>query len=245
MKELNLNLATLDGNELVYRSGSAAPVEMPEIIKIEGDINTIKSFVEKRYGVVDEAKEALGLQYINADRAIITVDKEKFEILLELDPENPRGASVKGKLSLAPELLKFCINTGKGFTREELVKLIRFNKMWFSNREQADGLEKAYMAFSAEINANIGKESDTRGNVNNSYKKTVTTNIPESFILNVPVFKGQERRQFRVDIVIETTDASTRFYLESVELHDLITIESEKILNDQLKCCSDFVIIWK
>jgi hypothetical protein len=49
MKELNLNMATLNGNEIIYRSGSAAPIELPEVILISGDINTISSFVTKRY----------------------------------------------------------------------------------------------------------------------------------------------------------------------------------------------------
>jgi hypothetical protein len=103
----------------------------------------------------------------------------------------------------------------------------------------------AYMAFRAEVNANIGKASDSRGNVDTSYKKTVTTNIPLSFVLNVPVFKGQGKRQFLVDIDIEATDASTRFYLVSVELSDLIQIESELIIDKQLECCKDFVVVYK
>jgi hypothetical protein len=243
MKELNLNMATLNGNEIIYRSGSAAPIELPEVILISGDINTISSFVTKRYNTA--LPDEHGLQKIDPNKIVVKVDKENFEICLDLDPQNPRGATVTGKLSMAPELLKFSINTGKAFTREELVKLIRFNKIWFASRDQADSLEKAYMSFNAEIHANIGKESDNRGNVNNSYKKTVSTNIPESFALNVPVFKGQEKRQFHVDILIEATDASTRFYLESVALHDLITIESDQILNNQLECCKEFVIVYK
>lgn len=234
------------GGEIVYRTGSAAPIEqLPEMDIIEGDINTVASFVKKRYWNGSPSPEALGLQFIDRDRAIVTVDRDKFEIQLELNPEHPRGTVVKGALSFAPELLKFRINTSNAFTREELVKLIRFNKVWFKDRMQADTVEKAYMAFSAEVNAKIGKDSDLRGNVENTYKKTVTTNIPESFILNIPVFKGQGKKQFLVSIIIEATDANTRFYLESVDLSDLIQIESEIILKEQLEACKDFVIVYK
>lgn len=243
MKELNLNLASLEGNEIIYRSGSAAPIELPEMIVIEGDINTISAFVKSRYQA--STPEGHGLQFLDKDRVVVFVDRTDFTIKIDVDPEHPRGTYVTGKLELAPELLKFCINTGKAFTREELVKLIRFNKIWFASRDQAETLEKAYMSFNAEIHAKIGKESDNRGNVSNSYKKTVQTNIPESFVLNIPIFKGQEKKKFQVDILIEATDASTRFYLESVDLHDMITIESEGILNKQLECCKDFVIVYK
>jgi hypothetical protein len=117
--------------------------------------------------------------------------------------------------------------------------------MWFASRDQAETLLESYMAFRAEVNANIGKTNDTRGNVENNYKKTVKTGVPDSFVLNIPVFKGQDKRQFRVEIEIEATDASVRFWLVSVELHDLIQIESEQILQKQLECCKDFVVVYK
>lgn len=246
MQKMELNLPPdFKGNEIIYRTGSAAPIEqLPLMETIEGDINTVASFVKKRYPC-PSTPESLGLQFIDRDRAIVTVDADNFAITLELDPEHPRGTTVKGKLSLSPDLLKFKINTQTAFNRDELVKLIRFNKVWFADRQQADTLEKAYMVFNAEINTKVSKESDLRGNLENSLKKTVNTSVPESFTLNLPVFKGQKKRSFPVRILIETTDASVRFYLESVELSDLIQIESEQILNEQLRHCEDFVVVWK
>lgn len=242
---MELHLPKFEGNELIYRTGTAEPIEpLPVMERIEGDINTISSFIKKRYPC-PSSPEGLGLQFVDKDRVIVTVDREKFSILVELDPEHPRGASIFGQLSLAPELVKFNINTGKSWSREDLVKLIRFNKMFFGNRDQADALEQAYMAFRAEVYANIAKTNDNRGNVESGYKKSVTTNIPESFVLNIPIFKGQDRRQIRVDIIIEATDSSARFFLESVDLHDITVIESDLILSKQLECCKDFVIVYK
>jgi hypothetical protein len=240
-----LSLPNIDPSGVItIREGQAAPIELPDMDVIEGDINTISAFVKKRYPC-PSTQSSLGLQFIDKDRVIVTVDREKFEITVEIDPEHPRGSVVKGKLSLAPELIQFNINGSKSFTREELVKLIKFNKMWFASRDQAETLLESYMAFRAEVNANISKTNDTRGNVENNYKKTVKTGVPDSFVLNIPVFKGQDKRQFRVEIEIEATDASVRFWLVSVELHDLIQIESEQILQKQLECCKDFVVVYK
>jgi hypothetical protein len=244
MKELNLNVATLNGQEIVYRSGSAAPIELPEPIEIHGDINTISSFVNKRYASTSPI-ECLGIQFIDRDRAVVTVNREKFSIILETDPQTKRSTTVIGTLELAPELEQFRINSAGKFSREELVKLLRFNKIWFRDLDQHALLLRSYMAFSANVNANIGKESDLRGNVSNTYNKSVTTNIPTDFVMNVPVFKGQGKRQFRVEICIEATDASTKFWLESVELDEMIKIESELILQKELECCKDFVIVYK
>jgi hypothetical protein len=218
------------------------PPVAPKKIKIEGDIKTVSSFLNKRKGA---AIDTAGLQGINRNRSIVTVDKAALSIKLELDPENEYGTEVTAKLAYTPELEQFFINKNKLFNREELIKLIRFNKIWFADPEAHDKLLKAYQAFTATVNANIGKTSDTRGNVDNTYKKTVETNVPDSFVLNIPIFKGQEKRRFRVEIAIDSTDASTKFWFESVELNDIIHVESQAILEKQLESCADYVVIWK
>lgn len=231
------------GSEITIREGQALPPVAPKKIVISGNIKTVSSFIEKRENPNDA--DNMGLQAINSDRALVTVDKSALYIKLELDPENEYGTEVTAKLSYTPELEQFCINKNKLFNREELIKLIRFNKIWFDDAEAHDKLLKAYQAFTATVNANIGKTSDTRGNVDNSYKKTVETNVPDSFVLNIPIFKGMDKRRFRVEIAIDSTDASTKFWFESVELNDIIQIESEEILNKELEACTDYVVIWK
>lgn len=242
MENLTLKLESVDGNEIIIREGNALPPVAPKKIKIEGDIKTVSSFLVKRKLAI-EGKS--GLQEINPDRALVTVNKEALSIKLELDPENEYGTEVTAKLSYTPELEQFCINKNKLFNREELIKLIRFNKIWFADPEAHDKLLKAYQAFTATVNANIGKESDTRGNVSNNYKKTVETNVPDSFVLNIPIFKGMQKRIFRVEIAIESTDASTKFWMESVELNEIIQIETDAIISEELKTCADYVVIFK
>lgn len=240
----NLTLK-VEGNtgEFIFREGPALPQVPPKKIVISGDIKTVSSYLKKRAGLGD--KRNPGLQGVVTERTLVTVDKEKFTILLQLDPENEYGTEVTAKLAFTPELEQFFINKNKLFNREELIKLIRFNKIWFADAEAHDKLLKAYQAFTAEVKANIGKTSDTRGNVDNTYKKTVETNVPDSFVLNIPIFKGMDKRRFRVEIAIDSTDASTKFWFESVELNDIIQIESQAILEKELESCSDYVVIWK
>ena len=233
------------GNEIIIREGKALEPVAPKKINITGDIKTVSSFIAKRKPASSQLDAKPGLQEINPDRALVTVDKNFLSIKLELDPENEYGTEVTAKLSFTPELEQFCINKNRLFNREELIKLIRFNKIWFPDAEAHDKLLKAYQAFTATVNANIGKTSDTRGNVENAYKKTVETNVPDSFVLNIPIFKGMDKRRFRVEIAIDSTDASTKFWFESVELNDIIQVESQMILEKELEACADYVIIWK
>lgn len=231
------------GSEITIREGQALPPVAPKKIVITGDIKTVSSFIEKRSD--KEQLTTSGYQWINPDRAIVEVDKDKMQIVLKVDPEDEYGPVVTANLSTSPELEQFHINKNKIFNREELIKLIRFNKIWFDSADQHDTLLKSYQAFTATVNANIGKTSDTRGNVSNAYNKTVETNVPTEFKLNVPIFKGMGKRRFRVEIAIDSTDASTKFWFESVELNDIIQIESEDIINKELEACADYVIIWK
>lgn len=231
------------GNEIVIREGEALPPVAPKKIVIAGDIKTVSSYLKKRAGLGD--KRNPGLQGVVTERTLVTVDKAALSIKLELDPENEYGTEVTAKLAYTPELEQFFINKNKLFNREELIKLIRFNKIWFADAEAHDKLLKAYQAFTATVNANIGKTSDTRGNVDNTYKKTVETNVPDSFVLNIPIFKGQDKRRFRVEIAIDSTDASTKFWMESVELNEIVQIETDAIISEELKSCADYVVIYK
>lgn len=242
MENLHLKVEGANG-EIIFRHGDALPPVAPKKIKITGDIKTVAAFIGGRSD--KKQLETAGYQWINPDRAIVEVDKENLQIVLSVDPEDEYGPVVTARLSLAPELEQFCINKNKLFNREELIKLIRFNKIWFDSADQHDTLLKSYQAFSATVNANIGKTSDTRGNVSNAYNKTVETNVPTEFKLNIPIFKGMPKRQFRVEIALDSTDASTKFWFESIDLNEIIQIESETILKAELEACADYVVIWK
>lgn len=236
--EINLNGLQPGGNVLTILEGKALEQKHPERIQITGDINSVSAFLKKR-------SEGFDLQKVEQSKVIVLVDKKEMSITLELDPQNHFGTVVKGVLELSDELKVFCINQPKTFNREELVKLIRFNKLSFDNTEQHDKVLKSYMSFDAKAITDVAASNDTRGNKANSFKKEVSTNIPTEFILLVPVFKGKEAQRFRVEICLDVTDGGARFWFESVELHELINTQRDIIFNEELKSCEEFVIINK
>lgn len=243
MDNFHLKIEQANGNEIIIREGEALPPVAPKKIMITGNINTVASFVAKR----DKAAlETAGYQWINPDRAIVEVDKEKMQIVLLVDPEEEYGPVVTAKLEMEPELLKFGIETGKKFTQQELIKLLKYGKRWFIDPAAHEKLLLEYMKLDVKVTADLKNDApDNRGNRANSFVKTVTSNIPVDFILSIPIFKGQGYKTFRVEIALDSTDASTKFWLESIDLAELIQIESEKILNEQLESCKDYVVIWK
>ena len=243
MENLTLKVEGSTG-EFIFREGEALRQVAPKKIVINGDIKTVSSYLKKRAGLGKERNP--GLQGILTERTLVTVDKAALSIKLELDPENEYGTEVTAKLEMDPELLKFKIETGEKFTQQQLIKLLKYGKRWFHDLAAHEALLLAYMKLDVKVTADLKNDApDGRGNRYNSFEKKVTSNIPEDFILNMPIFKGQDSKIFRVEIGLDSTDGSTKFWLESVELVELIQLESERILKAELESCKDYVVIWK
>lgn len=166
-------------------------------------------------------------------------------IRLKLDPENAYGTEVTGALEFTKYLDQFHINQPVLHKREELVKLLRFSRQLFRDGDKYEELLKAYQTFDFKAYIEAAESRDTRGNKAGSMSKKVETNLPDSFILSLPIFKGQGNEQFRVDICFDTTDASIKFWFESTELAELIDKRKIEIFTEELLDFQDFVIIRK
>lgn len=242
MDTINLKLESIEGNEIIIREGQALPMVEPQQVKISGDIKTVSAFIQKRKAlIINDA----GLQEINPDRAIVEVDKEAMTIILKLDPEFKYGTVVIAKLEPNPDLAQFYINKNKQFSQRELVQLLKFSRLYFEDAGKHGDLLKAYQAFAAKTYTDLAGDQDNRGNKNFAFNKKVETGLPASFVMNIPVFKGQEPKRFMVEICLDVTDAAASFWFESIELNELQDIESEKLLNSELESCKDYVVVRK
>lgn len=244
MENLSLKLEEFNGEEIIIRQGQALPPVEPQQVKITGDIKTVSSFIEKRKEPLFSDNSA-GLQEINPDRAIVEIDKEAMTITLKLDPEYKYGTVVTAKLEPNPDLVQFAINKNKQFSQRELVQLLKFSRLYFEDFGKHGDLLKAYQAFTAKTVTDLANDSDSRGNKNFAFNKKVETGLPATFIMNIPIFKGQDPKRFMVEICLDTTDAAASFWFESIELAELMDLESEKILAAELESCKDYVIVWK
>jgi len=230
------------GDTLNIFTGKALDPKYPEKIRVSGNIESVKNFLEKRYA----AGKGNGLQEVDKQKAVVTVDDIAMTILLQLDPENHFGVEVKGQLEFNPDLVQFHINDNQTFSREAMIKLLKFNKRFFADPLKHEELLDSYMKLNLSGSTQIKSESDDRGNKDVAFKKNIDSqNIPKNFVLELPIFKGQAVKRFRVDICIDVTNASVSFWFESVELVELIEEGKKEIIEKQLESCNDFVIIHK
>lgn len=233
--ETKLILPETIGSEITIREGQALELKEPVQNIIEGDINSVATFLSIRQPQ----------DLINANKAVVIADKDNLKISLLLDPENPYGAEVHATLEISSELKEFHINQSYTYSREQFVKLIRFNKIWFDSADVHEKLLTQVMAFTANTNVDVKAASDNRSNKSFGLNKATTSDLLPDFILNIPIFKGENNSRFRVEIAYDVTEGSVKFWLESVELHEATTKKTDEIFSTQLKAANGLVIINK
>src|SRR5690606_37307166 len=170
-----MNAEKKTGDDVSRRSihlltGQAPEKIYPHKIDLKGDIFTVRDFIQVRQRVGGS-----GVQTIDKSRAVIIVDKEGLSIELQLDPENKFGAAVKGSLSLSPELEAFKINGTETFTKDQFLKLVKFNRLFFADATRHQQLVNAFMKLESSVSYNSKDEADDRGNKNRAYVKNVET----------------------------------------------------------------------
>lgn len=215
----NIHVKFADGEQvktLIILEGEAPANNNPVKPTISGDINTVATYVKHRVSL------------LNKDTTVICFDEVKGTITLNADPSNELSLVVTAKSESYPDLQNFGINTGKTFSQTDLEKLVKMNKMYFADFGEHSDLLSQLRSFKAQTQTELQSEKDKRSNVNNSFKKQVTTDLAADFKLCMPLFKGQEDSTFRVEIEFDSTDSTVKFWLSSVELHEL----SKKAVSD-------------
>lgn len=239
----NQYLISPKGDTINVLEGKALEPKHPERLRITGQIESVNAYLNARRGTL---QPSACLQYIDKDLAVITMDELAGTITLDVDPNHPFGTEVIGKLDFNPDLLVWFINKDKQFTREQLIHLIKMNRRFFSDPAQQQIMLDAYQKLNLTGQTNLKNESDNRGNKDAAFKKTIdSSTIPTEFSLLIPIFKGQPAKKFRVEVCLDATDASVRFWFESVELIEIIEADRKDIFNRQVAGYTDYAIIWK
>src|SRR5690606_9546607 len=96
------------------------------------------------------------------------------------------------------------------YTALQLADKIRMNRSFFENKSDAMRLVSELREFEAKVNKEVESKADGRANRRVLLAQTVTTNVPESFRMNVPVFKGLGKVAIEVEIGIDPYDLSCR-----------------------------------
>lgn len=215
-EELNKQLAAAmaqglpeNCGEVIIREGQALPVREPERVIITGTIDAPARFAEMRSERIPQIVSH------------VLVNREEMTIKLSCNENNPYGSRITGKLEISPEFKKMGINSGNYITNFEMAELIKMNRAYFENRQEAMKLVSDLQQFKARVNKEVEDSNDNRGNRHLLLDQAVQHNLPEKFTLDIPLFKGEGKQHIEVEVYVNPADLTMT--LVSPEANDRIT----------------------
>lgn len=207
LTEMNIE----DGKDMVIRFGDALPLQEPKYVSIHGTIDAPARWVEKRKDDI-----------VSAD-AHVLVDRDRMTITLNTDENSAYMDQIVGTLSLSTEMQEFGINTGEYMSCFDMADRIKQLRTYFETQQEALKLVTELRSFKAKIDKELELSDDKRGNQTILRAQTVESNLPKSFKVNMPIFKGTEKRTFEVEVEINPNDLSCT--LVSPDAHDIVVLE--------------------
>lgn len=212
--------------EIILREGKAAeqlPNREPINVEINGTIDTPLRWLEKKVELIDQKK------------AYISVSRDDMSIAL-VDKENDYYSNnIAGELEASKEMKAFGINTDK---RWEPIKLSQFFKMhhaFFKDKTENMALVSILKNFKAKVNQDIERSKEENGSKTDNYSQMVDSNLPKSFKLNIPLFKGFACEEIEVEIYADVDGRDVSLSLVSAGANETIEEYKNRVIDEQIE----------
>lgn len=224
--------------KVIYIREGVAPKLLDEIkpnkVHLSGVISAPAIFYERRK------------KLHNPDKCHVLYDMTAGTITLVVD-ENFENDNYKitGKIIDNPDLKQFKINGGGSsiFTISDLKDLLKFTRMHFADKDENATAVLALQNFKAEVKKTFEDSDDDRGNTHEAKIVKLETSLQQSFVLNMPIYKGGSNHKFKVDICLSARDRGVDVWLESRELKELQDSTKDEIIKTELVAFAEIVRI--
>ena len=132
----------------------------------------------------------------------------------------------------------------------EPIKLSQFFKMhraFFKDKSENMMLVSTLKNFKAKVNQDIERSKEENGNKTDNYSQVVDSNLPKSFKLNIPLFKGFACEEIEVEIYADVDGREVSLSLVSAGANEAIEEYKNKVIDEQIEAIKgvapDIVII--
>lgn len=224
--------------EVVLREGEAPVVldpKEPERVVISGTIDTPFRWLEKR------------IELINQKASNIIVNRDVMGIALTVDETNYYQSDIRGELETSKEMMEFGINTEKKWEPIKLSKFLKMHRAFFTDKSQNMMLVSTLKNFKAKVNQDIERSKEENGSKVDNYSQVVDSNLPKSFKLNIPLFKGFACEEIEIEIYADVDGRDVSLSLVSAGANEAIEEYKNKVIDEQLEqirqIAPDIVII--
>ena len=228
-EKLQINFAPgMEKAELILREG-VAPEKLKQLAPVKteilGTIGTVSEYLKKRVSVG---------QFEQRDCHIL-VDREHITIKLVINEADPykRGVVV-GSLQIHPKFKEFGINSSEEWTPSELGLFLKMNRVFFPDRNVNMSLVSTLMNYTAEINSKVERAVKECGSRIDSYAQIVNSNLPKSFVINIPLFKGMQPEVIEVETFAKVDGRDVKFVLMSPGAQMSLEDIRDKVIDEQI-----------
>lgn len=215
--------------ELILREG-VAPKELEPKAPVKTDLKGVIG------AVVEYLTKRINTGQFEQKNCHILVNRDAVEITLvtnEAD-EYTRGKIV-GELSYNPKFVEFGINANKVWTPTELGMFIKMNRAFFADRAENMKLVSCLMNFTADVNNKIERSLKENGNRTDNFAQVVNSNLPESFTIQMPIFKGLQSETIEVETFAQVNGREVAFILLSPGAQATLEDLRDKVIDEQLE----------
>ncbi len=121
------------------------------------------------------------------------------------------------------------------------------HRAFFSDKSQNMNLVSILKNFEAKINQDIKQSREENGSKIDNYSQVVDSNLPQSFRLNIPLFKGFACEEIEVEIYADVDGRNVSLSLVSAGANEAIEEYKNRVIDEQLNLirgiAPDIVII--
>ena len=224
--------------EVVLRGGTAPEqleIKEPERVMIDGTIDAPYRWLEKR------------IDLINQKSSNIIVNRDKMGMILTINETNYYQDAITGVLQPSKEMVEFGINTDKKWEPIKLSQFLKMHRAFFTDKSQNMMLVSTLKNFKAKVNQDIERSKEENGSKVDNYSQVVDSNLPKSFKLNIPLFKGFACEEIEVEIYADVDGRDVSLSLVSAGANEAIEEYKNKVIDEQLdairQIAPDIVII--
>lgn len=214
-------------NVIVPKDYNGAPIE---VVLREGEAPVALDPKEPERVVISGTIDApfrwleKRVELINQKATNIIVNRDKMGLALTIDETSYYQTEINGFLQASKEMVEFGINIEKRWEPIKLSKFIKMHRAFFTDKSQNMMLVSTLKNFKAKVN-----------------------NLPKSFKLNIPLFKGFACEEIEVEIYADVDGRDVSLSLVSAGANEAIEEYKNKVIDVQLdairQIAPDIVIV--
>lgn len=228
IKKMNLE----SGSVVTILEGKAPEMHNLQTVNLSGNIQSARRFLEARDEEFDKKKA----------HCIVSLDDGTVDLVVN-EQDACDTYTIKGAVEISKLFKELGINTSKRYSAIELANKFRLLRAIFESHDDHAEICATLKNLKAKINRNLEQNKQDNGNARFLFEQEVSSNMPESFNLVLPLVKGGEKENIEVQVILEADGMDIKCFLVSVDGQEKIDHAFEKLVRDEASVIEKSVLV--